>query len=1425
RDVFSGAELHRAIALLYKEELGVKVSQAREALEGVLMDEDSLWEVLSGISDTQTLSKSERKQERIEFLVRYEQKYGDNSTCDLRITEIRAGNFEHCALLSDLKEHASKDGLEYSRALALLIDDRVLAETLGIEFAVDHSINGVKDVRAIVDRLLREEQALTIITQGKPDESMYVNRAEYDLAVKEFETSLPKFDAALKEVSQLRLEVLAKFKERNGVTLDVAIGERVFASKAEGRVIEASLRKGDLNALVTRLRGKEKSALLTSDEKRILVETEAEILHDAIEGIGGTKEDVIISILRDKTEEQLQLLREVYSSIPQWAGASLDDDLLSDVSGDRDFEIRQLLEGPPQTIGELCERYLERYKHDTEYIGDDLVLHFDKERDRALSSEHARIEAMIKELKANGNYDQALNPSAPSAEERSLNILIKSASSHLDSVRETKAMVGDMTAEVFAVAGAVGVVIFTGGGGTAVAVLILSAEAGGTALALRSSKKLLIKGNSYGIEEFGSDALRSAVDGAGMALGARGGLAIRKMIVKEVADNTGLVVAEKFVVRVAKITIEGATDGAIGNAMANAAITSAQTGMWDNGFSAGMRRVLSSAGEGAVVGALAGGVFAGVFEIGMTAIKGILPNSVKSMLYRRSVNLDDLDPAALAKQKEIQQTLKELKDQESAKAAREFLDPIKESLGKLRKEFDSLCKEKRILFREAVDVQHPWTLKKIVATAFKYPMAGVKHSWDFVKYIAQHPIAAIGKAVRGLMHVASYLVAPIVHTAKFIKLLITNLPEAMAKLGKAAMAVMSFSVRVVAYPLKLAWRGIRYCGLAIGKAAIVTFAFAWKGIKALFRAPVAVLKKACSLTIRAAKALGNLPRKVIAFVRTIPEKIAKVAIAVKNFGIKAWNTIKTIPMGIYNRVKSVVSFGFWAVKGVVNLTWKVPLFLAVGAFKGVRACLSGVVKLARAIGTAAKATLRAIGTGIKAAGHFLKLAVTKPFAAAYLLGRGIVKATAMVLRSPIVVIRKAVAVSKWAYAKVAVVVQRVKKVVAAVWKFGAYAAKDTFRVSRLEISRRWNAFSAKFRSEFFEALRHPHRIPRKLLVLTWHTAILPFKIVRGIDRATGHGLRLIRDLVKDNSRVKIVWDLAKTDGSFRAKRAAVKKLGALRAQAKGKSYFDLNPNDVIAHANAVLKDEVVWTDVRAATNPLLDKAARSGWIENPREFVRRRKLGLRVAEKDEKSTESSDKGDNDLPDSDTPPGDSPGPTDSPSDSPDFDSGEWSGSGDSSTWNSKEGSDGYLDINDQGNFHPPLSYDEATADEMIASLGLDDSGAKVTKRQRSNAPKIRPNESADTLIDSLGDEFEKRPYEPSNRSRNVDSSDVPTTASADDSISEWNARLSRSQSSKTEVLTVKDVDELFADEMSDGLRDALKPHAEELRRLNAEMLKV
>ncbi|MCB0338703.1 MAG: annexin, partial [Bdellovibrionales bacterium] len=1101
RSVFSGAEMDRAVALLYKDELGARVAQAREALDGVFMDEDAFWHVLDGIDGKDATTKQDRKKERIDFLVRYEQEYGRPTTRDIRLAEIRGGNFENSALLSDLQEHASKNGLEYSRAVALLVDDRVLAETLGIEYAVDHSMSGIKDARVIVDRILREEQVLTTLVQSRPDQTMYSSQSEYELALKEFEAELPKFRKALREVSQLRLDVLAKFEERNGVSLEVAIGERLFANKAEGRIVEALLRKGDLSALVNRLRAKEDSGELSTEEQHVLYETEAELLHDAIEGIGGTKEDVIISILSNKTESQLKLLREVYSNIPQWSGASLDEDLLSDVSGDRDLEVRQLLKGPPKTIGEMYERYLERYQHDREFIGDDIVLYFDQERGRALGSQHAQIEALIRELKAAGKYDQALNPAGATDEEKRLKILIKSASAHLDSVRETKAMVGDMTAEVLAIGGAVVVTICSAGSASPIAILILTAQAGGTALALRSGTKLLIKGNSYGIEEFGSDALRSAVDGAGMALGARGGLAIRKMIIKDVADRTGMAVAEKFFVRVAKVSIEGATDGAIGNALANATMVGARSVTWDNGLVAGIRRVLSSAGEGAAVGALAGGVFAGVFEIGITAVKSVLPNSVRSMLYRRGVGLEDLDPATLERQREIQRVLKELKDQESGKAAREVLDPIRERLNKLKKEFDALCKEKRILFREAVDAQHPLTIKKVLS----YSIDAVKQGWDFAKSIVLHPIVALKQAFKGLAHVGSFIVAPIVHSAKFLKLLVTNFPEAMAKLGKAAMVGMGFAGKAVMYPLKLAYKGIFHVGAAIGKAAVVTYGLVCRGIKALFKAPVAALVKAYKITVRVVKAVIHFPKKCLTFIRTLPEKLHKAAIAVKNFGIKAWNAIKTIPMGIYNRVKAVVSFGIWAGKGLLDLTWKTPVFLVVGAYKGVRACLSGVVKAARAIGTAAKATARAIGTGIKAAGLFVKLAVTKPLVAAYLLGRGVVKVTAMVLRSPIVVIQKVVAVSRWAYTKVALAAQKVKAVVSSVIKFGMYAAKDLFRVSSRSISKHWNSFANTFKSELFDALRHPHRIPRKLVALTWNTATIPFKIIREIDRATGHG--------------------------------------------------------------------------------------------------------------------------------------------------------------------------------------------------------------------------------------------------------------------------------------------------------------------------------
>lgn len=229
----------------------------------------------------------------------------------------------------------------------------------------------------------------------------------------------------------------------------------------------------------------------------------------------GTDEAVIMEILERHYEQgTIDELIEEYGEF--FEGRDLRREILSELSGDDDFDARDFLKGKPETAEEMMERLQARFDYEQSGILDGEVFGLDvgiglNDLTPEMQEAYDRFVKLYEEYQRRKERDQSTADI-----ERRLEALYNQAVNHCHSYRQLKNMVAEVATEVLTAAAVIGTTIASGGSLS----LVWACVYAGVAAATRLTTKSLLKGSAYGIEEVGMDMALAGVEGGTAVLGA-----------------------------------------------------------------------------------------------------------------------------------------------------------------------------------------------------------------------------------------------------------------------------------------------------------------------------------------------------------------------------------------------------------------------------------------------------------------------------------------------------------------------------------------------------------------------------------------------------------------------------------------------------------------------------------------------------------------------------------------------------------------------------------------------------------------------------------------------------------------------------------------------------------------------------------------
>ena len=408
------------------------------------------------------------------------------------------------ALRLAYKEDLSGDELDLVNGLAnndmLAVDvARIEIERKSLVYASDDAINAV----------LRDQ----------------ANRAEKELRrdwLREAEKKLDQDIADAKKAGKpLSLDEIKKRKHQLQVELELKVrvkGKENMNQLEKSYGLKAGVPLKYVIAL--NMSGEDREIANKLVERGGWLKPEEEI-HYAVDGLG-TDKDSLKKALAGRTATEIEAIRKEYR---KKYGEDMDDDIMGDVSGNDEFDFKELLVGEPMTAQEEMAALKRRYDHEKTTYG-----FWGKD---VSETERANLDREFKD--AQERFDKLNNPNLSVAERNKLQgefeqqaVFTRTASedvrNKVDREANTISQIGAVLAAVVVIVVAAVVIFFSGGTAAAPIVTLLGALkaalasttvgaiAAGASLAATVGTKLLLKGGAYGWEEIGTDLAVGVVD-------------------------------------------------------------------------------------------------------------------------------------------------------------------------------------------------------------------------------------------------------------------------------------------------------------------------------------------------------------------------------------------------------------------------------------------------------------------------------------------------------------------------------------------------------------------------------------------------------------------------------------------------------------------------------------------------------------------------------------------------------------------------------------------------------------------------------------------------------------------------------------------------------------------------------------------------
>jgi ppGpp synthetase/RelA/SpoT-type nucleotidyltranferase len=302
--------------------------------------------------------------------------------------------------------------------------------------------------------------------------------------------------------------------------------------------------------------------------------SDVEKLRFAVQG-WGTDEATIKEVLRDRSKEEVELLKKEYEARYH---ESLESRLHDELGGSDEFRAIQALKGRPTTMDEALQNMQELDAFERSGFLSGVI--------GAFSQEDERIQQQLEA--ARSSIAAAKKDGVVTAEERaSIEQTLRFAEGDIDVYVETRDAIADTGATVAAVVGSTAVVIGTGGLATPGAIA-MAAAAGGASYA---GTKYAVQGNSYDGEGLASDIGIGAIEGTVTALTA-GGATVVKNAAQQGAQQA-VATASKTAVRETLVESSGAI-----------AQDSLRPDTWAGGAAAGVANLAVSAAGTAITSGL-----------------------------------------------------------------------------------------------------------------------------------------------------------------------------------------------------------------------------------------------------------------------------------------------------------------------------------------------------------------------------------------------------------------------------------------------------------------------------------------------------------------------------------------------------------------------------------------------------------------------------------------------------------------------------------------------------------------------------------------------------------------------------------------------------------------------------------------------------
>lgn len=534
----SGADLAQARAALQGDRAAEKAAALYRARDGVGTDEDAIVATLSGLS----------AEEQAKVAGAYKENYGQD-------------------LDAALRRELSGDDLR--RVTALREGKPLTAAAVELQQAMSGLGTDEAAINAVMKRHSPEQMQAVAREYQQLYGSTLESALQSELSGHELSESMALVhgDSTAAKVAQLRgaMEGLGTSEETifsvlDGTTAAEREGLKAAFQAQTGTSLEAAL-KSELSG--TDL---ERANALLAHGKL----SDVEKLRFAVEG-WGTDEATIKDVLRDRSKEEVALLKKEYEVRYR---ESLESRLHGELGGSDEFRAIQALKGRPTTVDEALKNMQDLDAFERSGILSGVIEAFSKEDERIQQQlDIARSE--IAAAKKNG---------VVTAEERvSIERTLRFAEGNIDVYVETRDSVAETGATVAAIAGSTAVVIGTGGIATP-GVIAMAAAAGGASYA---GAKYAVQGHGYDGEGLASDIGIGAIEGTVTALTAGTATAVKN------AAQQG-----------AKQAVTTASKGAVREALVESAGGTAQDAVrpdtWTGGAAAGVANLVASAATTAV---------------------------------------------------------------------------------------------------------------------------------------------------------------------------------------------------------------------------------------------------------------------------------------------------------------------------------------------------------------------------------------------------------------------------------------------------------------------------------------------------------------------------------------------------------------------------------------------------------------------------------------------------------------------------------------------------------------------------------------------------------------------------------------------------------------------------------------------------------